>query len=77
MQLSSQRSEEQARATFNGLKQLYPGLLGDKTPNIQRADLGDKGIYYRVRVGPMADRAGAIQFCEELKSSGGKCFVTR
>lgn len=77
VQLSSQRSEDQARAAFNGLKQRYPELLGNRTPNIQRADLGDRGIYYRVRVGPMADRAGAILLCEQLKSSGGSCFVTR
>ncbi len=77
VQLSSQRSEEQAQAAFNGLKQRFPELLGNRTPNIQRADLGDRGIYYRVRVGPMADREGAVQFCEQLKSSGGSCFVTR
>lgn len=77
VQLSSQRTEEQAQAAFNGLKRQFPELLGNQTPNIQRADLGDRGIYYRVRVGPMTDRAGATQFCEQLKSSGGNCFVTR
>ena len=77
VQLSSQRSEEQARAAFNGLKRRYPSLLGGFEPNIQRADLGDRGIYYRVRVGPMSDQAGATQVCEQLKSSGGSCFVTR
>jgi len=77
VQLSSQRSEEQALAAFNGLKKRYPSLLGNRDANIQRADLGDRGIYYRVRVGPMADQAGAAQFCEQLRSSGGSCFVTR
>jgi hypothetical protein len=77
VQLSSQRSEEQALAAFNGLKKRYPSLLGNRDANIQRADLGDRGIYYRVRVGPMTDQAGATQFCEQLRSSGGSCFVTR
>jgi hypothetical protein len=75
--LSSQRSEEQAVAAFNGLKKRFPSLLGDQAANIQRADLGDRGVYYRVRVGPMADQVAAAQFCEQLKSSGGSCFVTR
>ncbi len=77
VQLSSQRTEEQARAAFNGLKVRYPSLLGNYDPNIQRADLGDRGVYYRVRVGPMSDQTAAVQFCEQLKSSGGSCFVTR
>jgi hypothetical protein len=77
VQLSSQRSEEQAIAAFDGLKQRFPSLLGNHNPNIQRADLGDRGVYYRVRVGPMADQTVATQFCEQLKSSGGSCFVTR
>ncbi|WP_026380236.1 SPOR domain-containing protein [Afifella pfennigii] len=77
VQVSSQRSEEQARASFTSLQQRFPTLLGDQQPYIQEADLGDKGVYYRVRVGPMADRNAAISLCEDLKSAGGSCFVTR
>ena len=77
VQLSAQRSESQALAAFDGMKRQFPSLLGDYQPSIQRADLGDRGIYYRVRVGPMASQSAANAFCEQLKSSGGNCFVTR
>ncbi len=77
VQLSAQRSESQALAAFNGLKRQFPSLLGNYKPSIQRADLGERGIYYRVRVGPMASQSAANAFCEQLKSSGGNCFVAR
>ena len=44
---------------------------------IQEADLGTKGLYYRVRVGPWASRDDAIKVCEALKAAGGNCFVTQ
>jgi hypothetical protein len=77
VQLSAQTSEAGAQSTFAGLKQQFPTVLGDLEPNIQRADLGAKGIYYRVRVGPWTERADAVQICEALKSAGGDCYVTQ
>jgi hypothetical protein len=59
------------------MQQRFSSVLGDMQPNIQEADLGAKGIYYRVRVGPWAARAEAVQVCESLRSAGGDCIVTR
>ena len=50
-------------------------MLGSRQPDIQRADLGARGTFYRVRVGPAASRSEAVQFCESLKSQGADCFV--
>ena len=77
VQVSSQRSADQAQAAFASMQRRYKSVLGGFEPNIQRADLGDKGTYYRVRVGPMASRESALRLCERLKSAGGSCFVTR
>jgi len=77
VQVSSQRSEDAARSSFANLKQRFPSLLGSQEPLVREADLGDKGIFYRVQIGPMADRSAAISFCENLKAAGGSCFVTR
>jgi hypothetical protein len=74
IQVSSQRSEEVALATFQELQRRYPGVLGDRQPDIQRADLGERGVYYRVRVGyPTRDEA--VRMCENLKASGGDCLL--
>jgi cell division protein FtsN len=77
VQVSSQRSEEQARASFADMQRRFGSVLGSLTPNIQQADLGERGIYYRVRVGPWATRAEAVQVCETLRSAGGDCIVTQ
>jgi hypothetical protein len=74
VQVSSQRSQETAMSTFNDLQRRYPGILGDREPNIQRADLGERGVYYRVRVGyPTRDEA--VRMCENLKAAGGDCIL--
>jgi hypothetical protein len=76
VQVSSQRTQDQAQAAFNNLQQRYAGVLGGVTPVIQRADLGDRGTFYRVRI-PASSRDDAISLCERLKSAGGDCFVRR
>lgn len=77
VQLASQRSPEQAQATFRKLQGRFPGILGSQTQNIQRADLGDRGIYYRLRVGPMLNKGQAQNLCANLKRAGGDCIVKR
>jgi len=76
VQVSSQRSEAQAQAAFANLQSRYSGVLGGVTPVIQRADLGDRGTFYRVRI-PAGSRGKANDLCERLKSAGGDCFVRR
>jgi hypothetical protein len=77
VQLSSQRSEEAARSSFGPLQRRFPSLLGGLEPDVQQANLGEKGIYYRLRVGPWATRAEAVDLCEKLKAAGGSCLVAR
>lgn len=74
VQVSSQRSREVALATFSELQQRYPSILGDRAPDIQRADLGERGVYYRVRVG-YPTRQEAVRMCENLKAAGGDCLL--
>jgi SPOR domain len=76
VQLSSQKSEDAARAAYQGLQRRYPSILGNYSPNIQRADLGDRGVYFRVRVGPFSG-ADATRLCEDLKAAGGDCIIAR
>ena len=77
VQLSSQRSMEQAQSSFAGMKQQFASVLGPLSADIQEADLGAKGTYYRVRVGPYSTRGEAITVCEQLKAAGGSCIVTK
>lgn len=77
VQVSSQRSEEAARSAYAGLQRRFPSVLGNQAPDIARADLGSRGVFYRVRVGPMETRQAASNLCQSLKNAGGDCIVAR
>lgn len=74
VQLAALRDEASARATFERMRNAHPGLLGGMSLDIQRADLGDKGIYYRARAGYL-DKVAADALCEKLQAAGQGCIV--
>lgn len=77
VQIASQRSESEAAASFKALQGKYPSVLGSRSPLIKKADLGEKGTYYRAMVGPFGSSEEAAQMCGSLKSAGGSCVVQR
>jgi cell division septation protein DedD len=74
LQLGAFESQELANGAWAAVRARYPSVAG-LSPDVQRADLGAKGIVYRLRIGPFADRAAATDACVELKAAGGNCFV--
>jgi hypothetical protein len=77
VQVSSQRNEADAQTSYRALQGKFPAVLGSRSPLIKRADLGEKGVYYRAMVGPFGSPDEASQFCGSLKSAGGQCVVQR
>jgi hypothetical protein len=77
VQISSQRSEADAQASFRSLQSKFPSQLGDREAIVRRADLGPKGIFYRAMVGPFGSAGDADQFCGGLKAAGGQCIVQK
>jgi hypothetical protein len=75
--LSSQRSRMDALKAFADLQQKYGDVLSSKTPDVQEANLGDKGVWYRAVVGPPVSRDAASGICSQLKAAGyAGCWVT-
>ena len=77
VQVSAQRSEARAQASFRLMQSKYPSGFKDRSPIIKRSDLGAKGVIYRAQVGPFASAADAVQFCSGLKAAGGECVVQK
>jgi len=75
VQLSSQKTESEAQASFRSLQAKFPNELGGRQPIIRRVDLGNKGVFYRTMVGPFASAHEAGQFCANYKAAGGQCMV--
>jgi len=77
VQVASQKNEADTQASYRALQNKFPAALGSRSPVIKRADLGDKGVYYRTMVGPFGSTEEAAQFCGNLKSAGGQCVIQK
>jgi hypothetical protein len=77
LQLGSVRSEEAARQEWERIKRKNPDILGSLSATPIRADLGDKGIYYRIETAPVADAAAADRLCNQLKQRDIGCLIAR
>jgi hypothetical protein len=77
VQISSQRTEAEALSAYRAQQSKYPGVLGGREPVIRRADLGDKGVYYRAQTSSFATAEDANAFCARLKAAGGQCVVVQ
>jgi sporulation related protein len=76
LQLGSVRSANAARLEWNRLRQQNADLLGSFLASAVRADLGGKGVYYRIQTGPVGDLA-ALRICGELKQRKVGCIIVR
>ena len=70
VQVGSKKNQTDALASFADMQQKYPSLLANYRPMVQKADLGTKGTWYRLRIGPIADKTAASKLCTQLKSQG-------
>jgi cell division septation protein DedD len=70
VQVGSKKNQTEALASFADMQQKYPSLIGSYRPMVQKADLGAKGVWYRLRIGPIADKAAAAKLCSQLKAQG-------
>ncbi len=76
VQVGSKQNQTDALATFADMQQKYPTLLSSYRPMVQKADLGAKGVWYRLRIGPINDKTAASKLCSQLKSQGlNDCLV--
>ena len=74
LQIGAFESAELANGAWAVFRSRYEAAAS-LSPDVQRADLGAKGVVYRLRVGPFADRAAATDACVQLKAAGANCIV--
>ena len=73
----SDTSRLDALKRFADMQQKYGTVLGGKTPDVAEANLGAKGAYHRLVVGPPGSREQASSVCSQLKAQGyADCWVT-
>lgn len=78
VQIAAFRSRAKADAAWTRLAKAHRDLLGKLTPLVRRADLGaEKGVYFRLRAGPLASAAEARALCAKLKARKLDCLVVK
>jgi len=76
VQLASATTEGSAWSTWKKMQTRNKALASQK-PIVVRADLGAKGVFYRVRLVGFESQEEAGRACSKLKSKGVKCFISK
>lgn len=74
LQIGAYTSESDAQAARKSFQAKHAALLSGYGFHIQKADLGPKGVWYRLRVVGFDDKDAATALCAKLKAEGGACF---
>lgn len=77
VQVAALKDEKSARASWRALSQRFPAVLGGHALDIEKADLGAKGTWYRVRAAGFQTKAAATEACARLKAAGQACMVKK
>ncbi|HEC90382.1 MAG TPA: SPOR domain-containing protein [Alphaproteobacteria bacterium] len=77
VQLAAVRTQKRAREEWGRLQKKHSTLLGLLTMSLTRADLGTKGVFYRLRAGPLATESAARELCDELAKRKVGCLIIR
>ncbi len=75
VQLASLPSQNAADQTWTRIFSRMTDILSGYQKDVQVADLGAKGVFYRLRIGYFPDRSAAGNLCQQLKSRGQDCIV--
>ncbi|MBP7710526.1 MAG: SPOR domain-containing protein [Rickettsiales bacterium] len=79
VQVAAMTSKAAADDTWKKLSKLYSGLFSGLKPFVEEADLGKRGIFYRLQIGNFFNQVEAEEFCEkyvaQTKKSRGDCIV--
>lgn len=76
VQIASAATENAAWSTWKKMQARHKALAS-KEPVVVRADLGTRGIFYRVRLVGFDSQSDANTECAKLKSKGVKCYISK
>lgn len=76
LQIAAVDSEAKAAAEWARIQRRFPAELGGLGVRYVRADLGAKGVFYRIQAGPV-EEARAKEICAVLKTQNVGCILVR
>jgi hypothetical protein len=76
IQIASLPSEAEAQTSYSRLSAKFSGIIGGRGVDIRKAQIKNKGTYYRVRI-PAGSKQEAQALCSQYKQAGGSCLVSK
>ena len=76
IQIASAPSPDAAQSTYASLSRKFGAVIGGRAMNVQKADIPNKGTFYRVRIAA-GSKAEAAALCTKYRAAGGQCLVAR
>jgi len=77
LQIGSYKSQAEAETAWKTYRAKHAALVSGYSDTVQQADLGEKGTWYRLRIGGFSDKEVATALCDRLKADGGACIPGR
>lgn len=74
--LASYRQREHADSGWTQLRAAAPDLLSGLEPRLSEVDLGERGLFMRLKAGPLDSPEAASRLCAALESAGHWCVPT-
>ena len=77
VQLLALQDRAAAEKAWNKIAKKHSGILAAHALDIEEADLGAKGTWYRVRAAGFSSKSAAASACASLKSAKQDCIVKK
>lgn len=77
VQIAAVRNETESLKVWQRLVAKESDLFAGVEMDVQRADLGERGIFYRIRAAAFDGKPSAAKFCNDLKARSHDCLVVK
>ena len=75
LQIGAYRTNALAQGAWEVFRVEHREIVLDLASDIQAVNLGERGIWHRLRVGPYSDNDAANGACAILQARGAECFA--
>jgi len=77
LQVASVKTEDGAKQEWDRIRRQNADLLGALSYRADRVDLGERGVFFRLQIGPIADGSEAERICGALRGRNVGCILVK